>query len=135
MRSVEELLQLARSKPGSLDYGTSSVGSPHHLVTEMFAQANGLNMVHVPFKGSGETVTALLAGTVPLATGLPSSFAPHIRSGKFRALADKAYVEDQLGRHALEPFEQPSAAAASALTRNYYDKLAPVVKRAGIKGD
>lgn len=190
VRSVEELLQLARARPGSLDYGTSSVGSPHHLVTELFLQANNLNMVHVPFKGSGETVTALLAGTVPLAMGLPSSFAPHIRSGKFRALAvtsarrvaafpdvpslaeravtpveyeswwgffapaavprpivvrlhaelgrvlaDKAYVEDQLGRHALEPFEQPSAATASALAWNYYDKLAPVVKRAGIKGD
>jgi tripartite-type tricarboxylate transporter receptor subunit TctC len=190
VRSVEELVQLARAKPGFLNYGTSSVGSPHHLVTELFLQANGLNMVHVPFKGSGETVTALLAGTVPLAMGLPSSFSPHIKSGKFRALAvtsarrvaafpdvpslaeravspveyeswwgmfaqaaaprplmerlhaelgkvlaDKAYVEDQLGRHGLEPFEQPSAAAAAALAWNYYNKLAPVVKQAGIKGD
>ncbi len=190
VRSVEELVQLARAKPGYLNYGTSSVGSPHHLVTELFLQANGLNMVHVPFKGSGETVTALLAGTVPVAMGLPSSFSPHIKSGKFRALAvtsakrvgafpdvpslaeravvpveyeswwgffaqaaaprpimdrlhaevarvlaDKAYVEDQLGRHGLEPFEQPSATAAAALARSYYDKLAPVVKQAGIKGE
>ena len=86
-QSVEEFVQLARSKPGAIAYGTSGVGSPHHLAMEMFAQANGLELLHVPFKGSSDTVAALLAGTLQSAMGLPSSFAPHVRSGKFRALA------------------------------------------------
>jgi len=86
-QTVEEFVKLARAKPGSIAYGTSGTGSPHHVVMEMFAQANGLDMLHVPYKGSGDTVTALLGGTIQAAMGLPSSFAPHVRSGKFRALA------------------------------------------------
>jgi tripartite-type tricarboxylate transporter receptor subunit TctC len=86
-KTVEELVKLARAKPGSIAYGSSGVGSPHHIVMEMFAQANGLEFLHVPYKGSGDTVTALLSGTIQAAMGLPSSFAPHVRSGKFRALA------------------------------------------------
>jgi tripartite-type tricarboxylate transporter receptor subunit TctC len=88
-QTVEEFVQLARAKPGSIAYGSSGSGSPHHVVMEMFAQANGLNMLHVPYKGSGDTVTALLGGTLQAAMGLPSSFAPHVRSGKFRALAPR----------------------------------------------
>src|SRR3954469_334847 len=87
VQSAEEFVQLAKSKPGAIAYGTSGVGSPHHLVMEMFAQANGLEMLHVPYKGSSDTVAALLSGTLQAAMGLPSSFAPHIRSGKIRGLA------------------------------------------------
>ena len=85
-QTVEEFVKLARAKPGSIAYGTAGTGSPHHVVMEMFAQANGLEMLHVPYKGSGDAVTALLGGTIQAAMGLPSSFAPHVRSGKFRAL-------------------------------------------------
>lgn len=189
-QTVEEFVKLARAKPGSIAYGTSGTGSPHHVVMEMFAQANGLDMLHVPYKGSGDTVTALLGGTIQAAMGLPSSFAPHVRSGKFRALAvssakrmaafpevpslmeravvgveyeswygmfapagvprpvierlhselgkavrDKVYVDEKLGKIGLDPFESASPAAAAAFLRSFYDSLAPVIKKAGIKAD
>lgn len=189
-KTVEEFVQLVRSKPGSIAYGSSGSGSPHHVVMEMFAQANGLDMLHVPYKGSGDTVTALISGTIQAAMGLPSSFAPHVRSGKFRALAvssakrmaafpevptlmeravkgveyeswyglfaptgtprpiierlhaelgkvvrDKAYIEERLGKIGLEAFESPTPAAASAFLRSFHDRIAPVVKKAGIKAD
>ena len=189
-QSVEELVQLARAKPGSITYGAGGFGGPHHLVMEMFAQANGLQLLYVPFKDSAGTVTALLGGVVQAAMGLPGSFAPHVRSGKFRALAvssakrvpafpevpslmernvfgveyeswyglfapsgtpgpvlgrlhaelgklvrDKAYTDARLSKIVLDPFEIPSPAAAATLVRTYYDKLAPVVERAGIKAE
>ena len=86
-QTVEEFVQLARAKPGSIAYGSSGIGTPHHIVMELFAEANGLQLLHVPYKGSAETVTGLLSATIQAAMGLPSSFAPHVKSGKFRALA------------------------------------------------
>jgi tripartite-type tricarboxylate transporter receptor subunit TctC len=189
-QTAEEFVKLARAKPGSLAYGTSGIGSPHHLVMEMFAQANGLELLHVPYKGSGETVAALLGGVIQSAMGLPSSFTPHVRSGKFRALAvtsakrsasfpdipsiserqvkpveyeswwglfaprntprpvlerlhaelgkvlqDKAYAEPRLAKIGLEAFESPSVDAAAAVVQTYYERLAPVIKKAGIKAE
>ena len=85
--TVAELVALAKAKPGTLAYGTSGVSSPHHITMEMFATATGIQLLHVPYKGSADTVTALLRNDVQVAMGLPGSFAPHLRSGKFRGLA------------------------------------------------
>ena len=189
-QTVEEFVALAKSRPGSIAYGTSGIGSPHHLAMEMFAQANGVELLHVPYKGSSDTVAALLAGTIQSAMGLPSSFSPHVRSGKFRALAvtsakrsagfpdiptlaerkvvpveyeswwgmfaprgtpapilgrlhgevnkvlqDKAYSDARLTKLGLEPFESASVAEAAAIVPSYYERLAPVIKKAGIKAE
>jgi tripartite-type tricarboxylate transporter receptor subunit TctC len=85
--SVKELIALARARPGRLSFGSAGIGSPNHLSLELFQAMAGVNMVHVPYKGSGQLVGDLLAGQVQLASmGLPVAV-PHVQSGKLRAIA------------------------------------------------
>jgi len=85
--SVKELIALARARPGRLSFGSAGNGSPNHLSLELFQTMAGVNMVHVPYKGSGQLVGDLLAGQVQLASmGLPVAV-PHAQSGKLRAIA------------------------------------------------
>src|SRR2546422_8038760 len=85
--SVKELIALARVRPGQLIFGSAGNGSPNHLALELFKTMAGVDMVHVPYKGSGQLVGDLLAGQVQLASmGLPVAI-PHVQSGKLRAVA------------------------------------------------
>jgi tripartite-type tricarboxylate transporter receptor subunit TctC len=85
--SVNELIALARARPGRLSFGSAGIGSPNHLSLELFQAMAGVSMVHVPYKGSGQLVGDLLAGQVQLASmGLPVAV-PHVQSGKLRAIA------------------------------------------------
>ena len=84
--NVRELIALARARPGELNYSSSGSGSSSHLATELFMYMTGVRMVHVPFKGSGQSMPALLAGQVQLIFDpIPSSLI-HVKSGKLRAL-------------------------------------------------
>jgi tripartite-type tricarboxylate transporter receptor subunit TctC len=83
---LQELIQLARSKPGQLTYASSGSGGAPHLVTELFAKATGITWVHVPFKGMAPAVTSLLAGQADFLVG-DVSVMPQVRSGKLKALA------------------------------------------------
>ena len=86
-RSTAELVAHARAKPGHLSYGSSGAGAPQRLAAEMFRLRTGTDMVHVPYKGSGQVITDLVGGQVLLAfESVPAALA-HIRSGKLRALA------------------------------------------------
>ena len=87
VKTVAELLAYARERPGKLDYGSSGNGSGQHLFMAMFASMAGINPVHVPYRGSGQMTTDLLAGVVPMAIPGTQAMVPHIRSGKLRALA------------------------------------------------
>ena len=84
--SVRELVELARSKPGVLNYASSGNGASPHLAAEMFSRAAGIRMVHVPFKGMGPALVALVAGEVDL-TFADIAVMPQVRSGRLRALA------------------------------------------------
>jgi len=85
--SVKELIALARARPGQLIFGSAGNGSPNHLALELFKTIAGIDMVHVPYKGSGQLVGDLLAGQVQLASmGLPVAI-PHVQSGKLTAIA------------------------------------------------
>jgi len=85
--SVQELIKLAKAKPGSLNYATPGYGSPQHLTAELFALKVGATMVHVPYKGGGQANAALLAGESHLFfSGMPPAL-PHVRAGRLRALA------------------------------------------------
>ncbi len=84
--SVRELVALARSKPGRVNFASAGAGSSQHLCAEMFASASGIQMNHVPFKGGPPAITALLGGQVDLFFGTASDVLNHIRSGKLRAL-------------------------------------------------
>ena len=84
--SVKELVSLARAKPGRLNFGSTGLGAPPHLVGELFKQSTGIDVVHVPYKGDAPMYQALLAGEVDFAFGPLGNAIGHIRSGKLRAL-------------------------------------------------
>jgi len=84
--SVRDLIELAKSKPGALNYASSGNGASPHLAAEMLARATGIQMVHVPFKGMQPALVALLAGEVDL-TFADVAVMPLVRSGKLKALA------------------------------------------------
>jgi tripartite-type tricarboxylate transporter receptor subunit TctC len=88
VKSVKELIALARSRPDQLNFGSAGNGSPNHLSMELFKTMAGVRMTHIPYKGgSGQVVTDLLAGHVQLASmGLPPSM-PFVKAGKLRAIA------------------------------------------------
>ena len=87
VNSVRELIDFAKARPGKLDYASSGNGSSPHLAAEMFKAQAGVNIVHVPYKGSPQAVTDLIAGEVSLVLLAPSSVMPYVRSGRLRALA------------------------------------------------
>ena len=86
-RSPKEYVALARARPGEITFGSSGVGSPYHLAAELLKSSAGIDMLHVPYKGTGPLVTALLSGEVMSAFApIHAAFLPHIRAGKLRAL-------------------------------------------------
>ena len=87
-RTLAELITLAKAKPGTISYASSSgIGSTAHLAGELLGSVAGIDIVHIPYKGNAEGVAALLAGQVQMAiSGLPPMIA-HIQSGRLRALA------------------------------------------------
>jgi tripartite-type tricarboxylate transporter receptor subunit TctC len=87
VRNVKELIALARARPGDLSYGSNGVGSAVHLATELFKSMAGVNIVHVPYKGSTESAVATAAGHVELSFPGLASAIPLLESGKIRALA------------------------------------------------
>jgi tripartite-type tricarboxylate transporter receptor subunit TctC len=86
-KSLKELIALAKSKPGALSYGSVGFGSTHHLAGELLNATAGIQMVHVPYRGDAQTLTALLGGEIPVVVGTPVLLAPQIASGKIRGLA------------------------------------------------
>jgi tripartite-type tricarboxylate transporter receptor subunit TctC len=81
---LRELVQYARRNPGKLTFASTSAGP--HIVGELFKQATGTDLVHVPYKGAGPAINDLLGGQVALMFSNPTSTVPHVRSGKLRAL-------------------------------------------------
>ena len=86
-KTVAELIALAKSKPGELNYASSGNGSGQHLFAAMFASMAGIKLTHVPYKGSGQATTDLLAGTVSMSMPGTQAMLKHIKGGKLRALA------------------------------------------------
>jgi tripartite-type tricarboxylate transporter receptor subunit TctC len=86
-KSVKELIALARAKPGSLNYASAGAGSSPHLTFELFKSAAGIDIRHVPYKGTGPAITELVGGQVQaMITGVVALM-PHVKSGKLRGLA------------------------------------------------
>ncbi|MBV8030293.1 MAG: tripartite tricarboxylate transporter substrate binding protein [Betaproteobacteria bacterium] len=84
--SVRELIALAKAKPGELHYGSGGKGIPSHITAETFKAATGVDIVHVPYKGTVQAVTDLVGGQVELVFSDMVPAMPHIRAGKLRAL-------------------------------------------------
>lgn len=87
VKSVRELIEYARANPDKLNYGSAGSGTAPHLAGELFAMNAGLSMTHVAYKGSGPSVTALVANEVQLSFGALSAFDAFIKDGRLRALA------------------------------------------------
>ncbi len=87
VKSVAELVAYAKQRPGQLNYASSGNGSGQHLFMAMFAAMAGLQITHVPYRGSGQATTDLLGGTVSMAIPGTAGMVAHIRAGKLRALA------------------------------------------------
>jgi len=87
VKSVAELLALAKAKPGALKYGTGGSGTPAHLTTELLRLMTGIELLHVPYKGTGQSVTDLLGGQIDFVFASPPVAATHVKSGRLRALA------------------------------------------------
>jgi tripartite-type tricarboxylate transporter receptor subunit TctC len=87
VNTLPELIALAKSKPGKLNYGSSGNGAPHHFAAEMLRSAAQIDVVHVPYKGSAAIIPALLANEIAFTIGGINSLLPHFRSGKLKALA------------------------------------------------
>jgi len=86
-KSVKELLDLARSKPGSVNYGSGGVGTASHLATELLQLSTGTRMAHIPYKGLGPALVDLMGGRTDFIISTMASALPHLKSGKLRSLA------------------------------------------------
>ena len=86
-RSLQELVALAKARPGALNYATPGAGSAGHLSAELFKGMAGIDWVHVPYKGGGPAMTDFLAGQVEVFVAIISTAVPYVKQGKARALA------------------------------------------------
>ena len=86
-RSFGEVLAAARATPGAVSYGTIGAGSLAHLAVTLMSKQGNFSMNHIPYKGGGPLITDSVAGHVPVSIATVALFAPHIQSGKLRALA------------------------------------------------
>jgi tripartite-type tricarboxylate transporter receptor subunit TctC len=87
VKTLQEFVTLAKSKPGELNYGTTGVGAANHLVTELFDSKAGIKMTHIPYRGTALAVTDLIAGQVQMVFADPVSALQHINGGTLLALA------------------------------------------------
>jgi tripartite-type tricarboxylate transporter receptor subunit TctC len=85
--SFASMIEYAKANPGKISYGTSGLGTSHHLALEMIVLLTGAEIVHIPYKGGDQVITDVLAGRIQVASTPMFSLEPHVRSGKARYLA------------------------------------------------
>jgi len=139
-RSVQQLIRIAKEKPGALNYSSAGPGTTQHLAGELFKLRTGTSIVHIPYKGSGPSMTALLASEVQLTFINPVAVGGHIKAGKLRALAvtDSKRTElmpdvptmKEAGIDGVEVSLWYALLAPAATPRDTVDKLASAVARA-----
>jgi tripartite-type tricarboxylate transporter receptor subunit TctC len=86
-RSIMELIELDKRKPGTITYGTGGIGTGSHLTMELFNLTAGTRLLHVPYKGIGPALAEVLGGQIALMVSSPISSQPHVQAGKLRGLA------------------------------------------------
>src|SRR6202008_3359561 len=86
VKSTRDLIALAKARPGQLSYASSGTGSPIHLSTALFAKMAGVNMVHIPYKGSGPALIDLVSGQVQVSMASLLSFKQHLDAGRIKVL-------------------------------------------------
>jgi tripartite-type tricarboxylate transporter receptor subunit TctC len=86
VKNVKELIEYAKARPGKVAFGSSGVGAAAHLTQELFKQVAGVDMVHVPYKGTSPALADLMGGNIQILTDTASALMPHVRSGKIKAM-------------------------------------------------
>jgi tripartite-type tricarboxylate transporter receptor subunit TctC len=95
-KTLKELIALAKSKPGVLNYASSGPGTPYHMAGELFKAMAGVDIVHVPYKGSSGARTDVLGGQVQMMFDAITTMAPHVEAGKVRALGTSGKVRSSV---------------------------------------
>jgi tripartite-type tricarboxylate transporter receptor subunit TctC len=86
-KDVKELIAYAKANPGKMSFGSSGIGAAAHLTTELFKQTAGVDMVHIPYKGTAPALQDLMGGNIQILVDVPSTLMPQVRGGKIKALA------------------------------------------------
>ena len=86
VKNVKELIDYAKANPGKLSFGSSGVGAAAHLTQELFKQVAGIDMVHVPYKGTAPALADLMGGNIQILTDTASALMPHVRGGKVKGM-------------------------------------------------
>ena len=147
VKSVKELIALAKAKPGALNYASSGAGGTLHLAAELFKSMAGVNILRINYKGSGQAMTSVLSGETQLAFGTAAAAAPHAKSGKVTAVAITSLkpsalvpglptvAESGLPGYeviTLDSFLAPAGTPAAIITR-LNQELARVLDQADVK--
>ncbi|MCX7142920.1 MAG: tripartite tricarboxylate transporter substrate binding protein [Proteobacteria bacterium] len=86
-KDAKELIAYAKANPGKISFGSSGIGAAAHLTTELFKQTAGVDMVHIPYKGTAGALQDLMGGNLQILVDTPSALMPHVRGGKIKAIA------------------------------------------------
>ena len=145
VKSAKELIALARSRPGQLNYSSAGAGTTQHLAGELFNLRAGTKMVHVPYKGSAPSLTAVISGEVDLTYANIPAISAHVKSGRLRPLANLGPKRsDQLpqvptlkeaGVDGVEVVVWYGLFAPAATPRDVVTKLAEAIARAARSPD
>jgi tripartite-type tricarboxylate transporter receptor subunit TctC len=128
-RNVKELIALAKSKPGQLNYASAGNGTPPHLAAELFKLMAGLDIIHVPYKGNTQAFPDLISGQVLMSFPTIPSAIPHVRAGRLRALA----VTSRLRSHTVPDIPTIAESGLSGYeASSWYGLLAPAGTPAAI---
>ena len=122
VKSMKDLVALAKSKPGQVNYASNGIGSSTHLATELFIMMSGIQLSHVPYKGLAPALIDVLSGQVPLMFSSAVAMMPHVKAGRLKALAITGSA-----RSSLAP-EIPTASEAGVpgyVASPWYGVLAP----------
>jgi len=139
VHSVGELIALAKQKPGQLTFGSSGVGGPPHLFTELLKTMTGIEMTHIPYKGTAQAMTDVIAGHVPIIFSDLAPAIPQLKAGRLRALGISSAVRfagmpeiPPLAEAGVPGFDAVSwlaLVAPAATPREIVDKLHATVKQ------
>jgi len=126
IKSMQDLIQEAKAHPGEINYGSSGIGSIQHIAMEAFNADAGLRIVHVPYKGSGQSVPAILAGDVPILMTSYTATASHIKTGQLTLIAVSS----------VKRFAKfPAVPSLSELIKDYdYTSETGIMTTAGVPG-
>ena len=103
-RTVQELIALAKAKPGELKFASGGNGAAPHMAGEIFASMMGIKLLHVPYKGGGPAIAGLIGGETTMMFDTAASILPHVKDGRLRLLGDTPTIAQTVPGYSLDPW-------------------------------